>query len=118
MSSRLQIRDLLNPVTPDPSEAGSEEAYSQISSTQAVAGSMSVRQTLQAREWPSRHGKQRGPVNYMPYEHGLGAETLRQIEQFHVRPFGEIRQSCEHIPYNSSKKDFFGKTGRESIDGM
>lgn len=53
----------------------------------------------------------------MPFEEGLSAEMLRQIERFQVRPFGQIRQSCEHIPYNSSKKDFFGKTGRESIDG-
>ena len=53
----------------------------------------------------------------MPFEEGLSPAVVQQIVQFQVRPFGQIRQSCEHIPYNSSKKDFFGKTGRESIDG-
>lgn len=54
----------------------------------------------------------------MPFEQGLSEEVLQEIAQYEVQSFGHIRESCEHIPYNSSKKDFFGKTGRESIDGM
>lgn len=114
MSTMLQIRDLLNPVTPEPSDASSDEAGVQVSPGRIAAGSAPVRHP---REWSSKPGKQRGPVNFMPFEEGLSPEMVQQIAHFQVRPFGQIRQSCEHIPYNSSKKDFFEKTGRESIDG-
>lgn len=60
--------------------------------------------------------KPQGPVNFAPFE-DVDQASYRELRQFHVRPFGQIRQSCEHIPYNSSKKDFFEKTGRESIEG-
>ncbi|KAL7950117.1 hypothetical protein V8C42DRAFT_361142 [Trichoderma barbatum] len=59
--------------------------------------------------------KPQGPVNFAPFE-DIGQESYRELSQFQVRPFGQIRQSCEHIPYSSSKKDFFEKTGRESIE--
>ncbi|KAM3462746.1 hypothetical protein MY5147_009777 [Beauveria neobassiana] len=116
MSTMLQIRDLLNPVTPEPSDSSSDEACLQVSPGRIAAGSASVRHPVRPREWSSKPGKQRGPVNFMPFEEGLSPEMVREIAHFQVRPFGQIRQSCEHIPYNSSKKDFFGKTGRESID--
>ncbi|KAJ3489951.1 hypothetical protein NLG97_g5888 [Lecanicillium saksenae] len=116
MSSMLQIRDLLNPVTPEPSDASSDEACSHLSPGRAIAGAASIRHLVRPREWPSKPNRQRGPVNYMPFEEGLSPELIRRISLFKVRPFGQIRQSCEHIPYNSSKKDFFEKTGRESID--
>ncbi|OAQ97034.1 hypothetical protein LLEC1_05785, partial [Akanthomyces lecanii] len=116
MSTMLQIRDLLNPVTPEPSDVSSDEACIQVSPGRIAAGSTSVRHPVRPREWPSKLGKQRGPVNFMPFEEGLSPAVVHQIMHFQVRPFGQIRQSCEHIPYNSSKKDFFGKTGRESID--
>lgn len=116
MSTMLQIRDLLNPVTPEPSDGSSDEACVQVSPGRIAAGSASTRHPVRPREWSSKPGKQRGPVNFMPFEEGLSQDMIRQIALFQVRPFGQIRQSCEHIPYNSSKKDFFGKTGRESID--
>ncbi|KAJ6789927.1 hypothetical protein PWT90_10017 [Aphanocladium album] len=116
MSTMLQIRDLLNPVTPEPSDASSDEACAQLSPGRIATGSASTRHMVRPREWSSKPARQRGPVNYMPFEEGLSPDLMRQIELFQVRPFGQIRQSCEHIPYNSSKKDFFGKTGRESID--
>ncbi|TQV98820.1 hypothetical protein V2A60_007483 [Cordyceps javanica] len=116
MSTMLQIRDLLNPVTPEPSDGSSDEACVQMSPERVAAGSATARHPVRPREWSSKPGKQRGPVNFMPFEEGLSQDMIRQIALFQVRPFGQIRQSCEHIPYNSSKKDFFGKTGRESID--
>ncbi|OTA01006.1 hypothetical protein A9Z42_0013140 [Trichoderma parareesei] len=56
-----------------------------------------------------------GPVNFAPYEN-VDQAAYRELRQFLVTPLGQIRQNCEHIPYNSSKKDFFEKTGRESIE--
>ncbi|PTB70796.1 hypothetical protein BBK36DRAFT_1108939 [Trichoderma citrinoviride] len=61
--------------------------------------------------------KPQGPVNFAPFE-DLDQASYRELRQFQVKPLGQIRQNCEHIPYNSSKKDFFEKTGRESIEAF
>jgi hypothetical protein len=47
----------------------------------------------------------------------LGDNSLREISRYNVSPFGSIQHNCRHIPYNSGKKDFFDKTGRESFEG-
>ena len=47
----------------------------------------------------------------------LDEPALREVQRFQVRPFGSIQQTCERIPYNSGKKDFFSKTGREGFEG-
>ncbi|KAL7915909.1 hypothetical protein GGI35DRAFT_10621 [Trichoderma velutinum] len=59
--------------------------------------------------------KLQGLVNFAPFE-DVDQASYREVQKFHVNPFGQIRQSCDHIPYSSSKKDFFEKTGRESIE--
>ncbi|CAM1511377.1 Fc.00g088900.m01.CDS01 [Cosmosporella sp. VM-42] len=59
--------------------------------------------------------KLRGPVKYSPFEN-LDNGSLSEIRRFDVRTFGYIYRSCSHIPYNSGKKDFFEKTGRESFE--
>ncbi|KAL7937900.1 hypothetical protein V8C35DRAFT_290238 [Trichoderma chlorosporum] len=59
--------------------------------------------------------KVQGPVNFAPFE-DLDQASYREVRRFQVSPFGQIRQSYDHIPYSSSKKDFFEKTGRESIE--
>jgi hypothetical protein len=60
--------------------------------------------------------KARGPINYPPYE-DLDEGSLCEIRKFQVHPFGSIRETSERIPYNSGKKDFFSKTGREGFEG-
>lgn len=58
-----------------------------------------------------------GHVNYPPYE-GDGDHNLRaEHERFQVFPLGEIRRKgVRHIPYNSDKKDFLDKTGRDAFE--
>ncbi|KAL2127457.1 hypothetical protein VTI74DRAFT_10697 [Chaetomium olivicolor] len=63
---------------------------------------------------PSR-GKVKGVVNYPPFE-TLDEPALREVRRFQVRPFGSIQETGKRIPYNSGKKDFFSKTGREAFD--
>jgi hypothetical protein len=58
----------------------------------------------------------RGQIKYPPFEN-LDAASLREVQRFSVYPFGRIAECCAHIPYNSGKKDFFEKTGRESFEG-
>ncbi|KAK2054135.1 apses transcription factor Xbp1 [Colletotrichum caudatum] len=59
--------------------------------------------------------KPRGVIKYYPFENADEA-TRREANRFRVTPFGRIQESCAHIPYNSGKKDFFEKTGRESFE--
>ncbi|PHH83178.1 hypothetical protein CDD82_3225 [Ophiocordyceps australis] len=58
-----------------------------------------------------------GPVRFPPFEH-LDEDTLREVTRYQVKALGQIQHCCEHIPYNSAKKDFFEKTGRESIEAF
>ena len=58
----------------------------------------------------------KGDVNYPPHER-LDEASLRLVRRFEVFPLGRIKEYCRHIPYNSSKKDFYVKTSRESFEG-
>jgi len=60
--------------------------------------------------------KAKGHVRFLPYE-DLDDQSHREVCKFQVAPFGSILETCKHIPYNSGKKDFFEKTGRESFEG-
>ncbi|KAI0380085.1 hypothetical protein F5Y04DRAFT_282214 [Hypomontagnella monticulosa] len=57
----------------------------------------------------------KGVINFFPFER-LDEESLRQVRKFRVHPFGNIQDHSRHIPYNSTKKDFFEKTSRESFE--
>ncbi|PHH64799.1 hypothetical protein CDD81_3865 [Ophiocordyceps australis] len=58
-----------------------------------------------------------GPVRFPPFEH-LDEDAVREVTRYQVKALGQIQHCCEHIPYNSAKKDFFEKTGRESIEAF
>ncbi|KAI1881462.1 hypothetical protein JX265_000288 [Neoarthrinium moseri] len=60
-------------------------------------------------------GKVKGSVHFYPFER-LDDASLREVQKYQVFPFGKIQDYCRHIPYNSGKKDFFEKTGRESFE--
>lgn len=62
-------------------------------------------------------GKIKGQIRYPPCE--LQDEDMAvQHRRFQVFPMGHIADYCRHIPYNSEKKSFLEKTGRESFEGM
>jgi hypothetical protein len=60
--------------------------------------------------------KTRAVMKFPPYEI-LDEASLREVRRFQVHPFGSIQETGERIPYNSGKKDFFTKTGREGFEG-
>ncbi|KAI9804183.1 MAG: hypothetical protein M1825_001585 [Sarcosagium campestre] len=60
--------------------------------------------------------KAKGVVRYPPHENIDDEVMLREIEKAQVMPFGSIAEYARHIPYNSDKKGFFGKTGRDSFE--
>jgi hypothetical protein len=59
----------------------------------------------------------RGECRYPPDE--FQDELLEAKHQmYEVYPIGDIATYPRHIPYNSEKKLFWEKTGRESFEGM
>jgi hypothetical protein len=65
-------------------------------------------------------GKPKGEVNYPPFESqdDLDALTVAAYEKFEVKPIGQISDYPKRIPYNSEKKSFQQKTGRDGFEGM
>ena len=59
--------------------------------------------------------KTKGPLNFRPWE-GTEDMSMQMVHKFSISPYGSIEESCRHIPYNSGKKDFTAKTGRESFE--
>ncbi|KAH8884753.1 hypothetical protein GQ53DRAFT_696999, partial [Thozetella sp. PMI_491] len=59
--------------------------------------------------------KAKGVVNFSPYD-VLDAASVREARKYQVHPLGRVHEYCRHIPYNSGKKDFYEKTGRESFE--
>jgi hypothetical protein len=60
-----------------------------------------------------------GIVNYPPHDAGDNKALIAEHERFQVFPLGEIhKRGVRHIPYNSDKKDFLNKTGRDAFEGM
>jgi len=64
-------------------------------------------------------GKPKGEVNYPPFEmQGLDEVTTAAYKMFEVQPIGQISDYPKRIPYNSEKKSFQQKTGRDGFEGM
>lgn len=59
-----------------------------------------------------------GHVNFRPHETADDSELVACHHRFSVYPLGEIeKKGIRHIPYNSDKKDFLDKTGRDAFEG-
>ncbi|KAF9700295.1 hypothetical protein EKO04_001253 [Ascochyta lentis] len=58
-----------------------------------------------------------GHVNYPPHEAGTDRDLTARHREFRIFPLGQIHsKGVRHIPYNSDKKDFLDKTGREAFE--
>lgn len=62
-------------------------------------------------------GKAKGDVRYPPYENVDDPELAAEHRKFQIYPMGHIKDYPRHIPYNSEKKSFLAKTGREAFEG-
>ncbi|KAK5998437.1 hypothetical protein PT974_00816 [Cladobotryum mycophilum] len=124
-STMLPLHSLLNPTVPVPAVCPPRRPSSTLSCSSTPVDKEPLQATMD-RMLPSRSKtskgldnptmpRPQGPVNFAPFE-DVDEASVQELSRFRVRPFGQIRQSCEHIPYNSSKKDFFEKTGRESME--
>ncbi|KAI9886384.1 MAG: hypothetical protein M1823_001838 [Watsoniomyces obsoletus] len=60
--------------------------------------------------------KVQGEVRYPPWEGYHDELVWRGLRRADVYPLGRIQEFPRHIPYNSDKKDFLEKTGREAFE--
>ncbi|KAL6232385.1 hypothetical protein BDW75DRAFT_217881 [Aspergillus navahoensis] len=87
-----------------------------ISSSTFVLRSPRQKKQKMAKDAPIfQRGKPRGEVRYPPYEDRDG-KFSRQHHDFRIHPRGNIADYPRHIPYNSDKKSFQERTGRESFE--
>ncbi|KAH8167043.1 hypothetical protein CIB48_g1188 [Xylaria polymorpha] len=119
----LSLSSLLNPVPPGSSIGNrfppSPESSSPTDSCVEDSG-FPDRPTMSKQKMPKdaavfTKSKPKGAINFQPYE-DLDEVSLHSVRRFQVYPLGKIREYSRHIPYNSGKKDFFEKTGRESFE--
>lgn len=110
---------MLNPVSDD------ERDYSSLSSpTSAAFPSPTTPAVLLRRQRVPKDApiflegnKVVGMVNFSPHETGQDRNLIAQHRRFQVFPLGEIyKKGIRHIPYNSDKKDFMEKTGRDAFE--
>ncbi len=122
------INSLLNPVmddkTPDSDVESRDETSTHDSQTSTGSGARA-----NAHDKPTRKkqkickdaavfkpGTVQGECRYPPYEEQDDL-LLAEHQKYGVYPVGEIALYPRHIPYNSEKKLFWEKTGRESFEG-
>ncbi|TRX93094.1 hypothetical protein FHL15_005962 [Xylaria flabelliformis] len=119
----LSLSSLLNPAPPGSSFGTKLPPSPESSSPTDSCGEDSMfldRPTMPKQKMPKdaaifTKSKPKGAINFHPYE-DLDEVSLHRVRRFQVHPLGKIREYSRHIPYNSGKKDFFEKTGRESFE--
>ncbi|KAF2849849.1 DNA-binding domain of Mlu1-box binding protein MBP1 [Plenodomus tracheiphilus IPT5] len=113
----MKISSLLNPFCSEKSARSSPESPTRSSSHALIAGM--VRRQRVPKDAPifTEGNRTVGHVNFPPHEAGYDQYLLDQHRRFQVFPAGEIaKKGIRHIPYNSDKKDFLEKTGREAFE--
>lgn len=124
------IRSLLNPAQDgksyDRNNDSSKEDLSAVDSQtsptseltqQAIDKRIRKRQKMCKDAAVFKEGTIRGECRYPPDEYQ--DELLEAKHQmYEVYPIGDIATYPRHIPYNSEKKLFWEKTGRESFEGI
>ena len=121
-TAMLSVASLLNPVKSEPQGIRLPSSPSSSLGTTSSHGSPLLTSSLIKKQKMTKDGavfakgKIKGEVNFPPFEQFDG-ETIREVQRFEVYPLGKIQEYCRHIPYNSEKKNFLEKTGRESFEG-
>lgn len=125
------IRSLLNPMVSEKNHDSTEELRDDQSTHDSQASAFSdaggefqhkpsrKKQKICKDAAVFKPGSMRGECRYPPYEDDDDDDLLAAKHQmFEVYPIGNIASYPRHIPYNSEKKLYLEKTGRESFEGM
>lgn len=112
----VDISELLNPTM---SERRRQMPQTPTRNDPAVQSPASPKKKLKMTKDAAvfQHGPIRGECRFPPDEF-QDTVLAAYHQQFEVTPFGEIADYPRHIPYNSEKKRFQEKTGREHLNGM
>lgn len=114
----MDLKQLLNPCG---DHHGYHTSSSLLQAPSLVAPIASPRRQKVPKDAPifSEGNKPVGIVNFPPHVAGHDQDLLARHRDFSVYPLGEIqKKGVRHIPYNSDKKDFLDKTGRDAFEGM
>ncbi|KAI3322170.1 hypothetical protein HD806DRAFT_545366 [Xylariaceae sp. AK1471] len=119
----LSLSSLLNPAPPGPpldNRFPPSPASSSLTDSCAEDTAFPDRPTMPKHKMPKdaavfTKSKPKGAINFQPHE-SLDDVSLRLVQKFQIYPLGKIKEYSRHIPYNSGKKDFYEKTGRESFE--
>lgn len=113
----MDIQKLLNPSCRNIGIRRNSQPV-RITETQVSPTTVTRRQKI-AKDAPifSEGNRTVGNVNFPPYEVGDDYELAKQHLRFQIYPTGDIcRKGIRHVPYNSDKKDFMEKTGRDAFE--
>ncbi|PVH75447.1 hypothetical protein DL98DRAFT_575047 [Cadophora sp. DSE1049] len=122
----LSVASLLNPIKPEPrgTRLPLSPASSSLCASSSTHGSPFLSLTTQTSSKKAKmtkdgaiftKGKIKGEVNFPPFGR-FDEDVLREVQRFQIYPLGNIQEYAQHIPYNSEKKNFLEKTGRESFE--
>ncbi|KAI9733830.1 MAG: hypothetical protein M1818_007097 [Claussenomyces sp. TS43310] len=118
----ISVASLLNPTSSDPRithlpTSPSPSTYTTSShSGSPLSLSKPLKRQKMTKDGPLfAKGKIKGTVNFPPFQE-LDEKALSRVKTFRVSPLQHIQEYPRHIPYNSEKKSFLEKTGRESFE--
>src|SRR3954471_9583306 len=113
----MRIQSLLNPCREHYGYRSSESpAPAPVLRSVALCTSAPKRPKLAKDAAIFADAKINGPINYPPYEVGDDQELAVQLRKFQIYPVDNIqKKGARRIPYNSEKKDFLDKTGRDAF---
>ncbi|KAL1966207.1 hypothetical protein VTN77DRAFT_4759 [Rasamsonia byssochlamydoides] len=109
------IRSLLNPLPESHSRGGPLPTSSSFTGHDRPAYHRAKKQKMPKDVPIFNRGKVRGELRYPPCEY-QDAKLAEEHRRFQIHPMGQIGEFPRHIPYNSEKKSFLEKTGRESFE--
>ncbi|KAF1911153.1 hypothetical protein BDU57DRAFT_533706 [Ampelomyces quisqualis] len=115
----MRITALLNPFRADEYGYHRSHVSTPADNTSLTSSNAMPRRHKIPKDAPifSEGNKIVGHVNYPPYEAEGSQELTEEHDRFRVFPRGEIqKKGVRHIPYNSDKKDFLDKTGRDAFE--
>jgi len=117
LACNMKISYLLNPFCGD--RHNHRESKSPTPAFHPVTAVQAIRRQKIPKDAPifSDGNRTVGNVNFPPKENQNDQELLAQHRKFQIYPLGEIfKKGVRHIPYNSEKKDFLDKTGRDAFE--
>ena len=114
----VSVASLLNPLPPSLEHLRGSFRSHLPQETATLSSSLlsTKKQTMSKAAATSVKAEPKGEINFPPYEEQDQA-IAAAYERFDVKPVGHICDYPKRIPYNSEKKTFQQKTGRDGFEG-